>query len=546
MYNSLIILGIRLRSQIKEEQSKIYNMKTKLSNPLDLFLGRGNNEVEQKELNQFKIILIAFLAINPLLLHTVGPFYTSIAMLLQFLFILFRSTTVYPAISGGLLVSEAIILKLVTTEGIWHEWTASFDVFMLVLFMVAAVSYLKQFMTYMFVNLLVKVQNKIVLSVIICLAAAVLSAFLDALTVTAVLITVVSQLYDIILNFRAGKSYGDTIGDHTDDDLREALGIQIQDYRQFLRSIMIHGLIGTALGGVMTMVGEPQNVMLVKIINGILETANMPLWDFQTFFIKMLPVTIPTLIFGLMTTTLLEKFKLFGFGKVMTPEEREVIMEWRNQYMTSMNQTEKLSLMMQGVVALLLVFMLITHFAEVGLIGLIIIIFASATTGKKDEHDFVPAFEEGGPFLVVLGVLFAFVAMLHEQHTFMPAINFASTLGEHDQRVFFFSMSGFLSAVSDNVFVAKIFMDAAIDLVKGGQLNIQEIKHLESLTVSINAGTNIFSVLTPNGQAAFLFFLTSALAKKKLLMGWTEIFKMSLPYAVVMIATATSCIMFLL
>lgn len=521
-------------------------MKNHLSNPFDLFLGRANSEKEQKELLSFKVTLIAFLAVNPLLLETVGPFYTSIGMLLQFLFILFRSTTVYPAISGGLLVAEAIILKLVTTEGIWHEWTASFDVFMLVLFMVAAVSFLKQFMTYMFVNLLVKVQNKIALSLIICFSAAVLSAFLDALTVTAVLITVIGQLYDIVLNFRAGKSYGDTVGDYTDDELREALGTQIQDYRQFLRSIMIHGLIGTALGGVMTMVGEPQNVMLVKIINTILTQANLPLWDFQTFFIKMLPVTLPTLAAGLITTAILEKFKLFGFGKVMTPEEKEVIMEWRNQYMQSMNQTEKLSLMMQGIVALLLVFMLITHFAEVGLIGLVIIIFASATTGKKDEHDFVPAFEEGGPFLVVLGVLFAFVAMLHEQHTFMPAINFAGTLGEHEQRTFFFSMSGLLSSVSDNVFVAKIFMDAAIEMVKDGQLTLQEIKHLESLTVSINAGTNIFSVLTPNGQAAFLFFLTSALAKKKLLMSWGEIFKMTLPYAVVMIATSLICVMFVL
>jgi len=518
----------------------------RLSTPFDLFLGRANEEKEQKKLLKFKVILIAFLAINPLLLETVGPFYTSIAMLLQFLFLLFRSTIVYPAISGGLLVAEAIILKLVTTEGIWHEWTASFDVFMLVLFMVAAVSFLKQFMTYMFVNLLVKVPNKVVLSFIICSLAAILSAFLDALTVTAVLITVVGQLYDIVLNFRAGKSYGDSVGKYTDDELREALGPQIQDYRQFLRSIMIHGLIGTALGGVMTMVGEPQNVMLVKIINTILTQTDLPLWDFQTFFIRMLPVTLPTLLAGLTTTIILEKFKLFGFGKVMTSEEKEVIMEWRNQYIQSMNQTERLSLMMQGVVALLLVFMLITHFAEVGLIGLVIIIFASATTGKKDEHDFVPAFEEGGPFLVVLGVLFAFVAMLHEQHTFMPAINFAATLGDHDQRNFFFGASGVLSAISDNVFVAKIFMDAAIDMVKDGNLTLQEIKHLENLTVSINAGTNIFSVFTPNGQAAFLYFLMSALAKKKLLMDWLGIFKMSLPYAVVMIATSLLCVMFLI
>ncbi len=518
----------------------------RLKTPFDLFLGRASSEKEQKQLDQFKLIMIAFLAINPLLLHTIGPFWTSIAMLLQFLFLLFRSTMVYPAITGGLLVAEAIILKLVSTESIWHEWIASFDVFMLVLFMVAAVSYLKQFMTYAFINLLVKVSSKTNLSLIVCCSAALLSAFLDALTVTAVLITVVSQLYDIVLNFRAGQTYGDSVNEHTDVELREALGPQINNYRQFLRSIMIHGLIGTALGGVMTMVGEPQNVMLVKIINTILEQAGLPLWDFNTFFVKMLPVTLATLIFGLVTTILLEHFKLFGFGVTMTPEEREVLTEWKQQYMQSMNRTEKLSIMIQGVIALLLAIMLITHFAVVGLIGLVIIIFATATTGKKDEHDFVPSFEEGGPFLVVLGVLFAFVAMLHEQHTFMPAIQFATALGEHGQKIFYFLGSGILSAVSDNVFVAKIFMDAAVDMMKEGQLTVTEIKHLEQLTVSINAGTNIFSVLTPNGQAAFLFFLTSALAKNRLNMGWLEIFKMTLPYAIVMIVVSLLCVMFVL
>jgi Na+:H+ antiporter, NhaB family len=34
----------------------------------------------------------------------------------------------------------------------------------------------------------------------------------------------------------------------------------------------------------------------------------------------------------------------------------------------------------------------------------------------------------------------------------------------------------------------------------------------DKLAVSINTGTNIPSVATPNGQAAFLFLLTSALA----------------------------------
>ncbi len=38
------------------------------------------------------------------------------------------------------------------------------------------------------------------------------------------------------------------------------------------------------------------------------------------------------------------------------------------------------------------------------------------------------------------------------------------------------------------------------------------LKQFELLAVAINTGTNLPSVATPNGQAAFLFLLTSALA----------------------------------
>ncbi len=37
------------------------------------------------------------------------------------------------------------------------------------------------------------------------------------------------------------------------------------------------------------------------------------------------------------------------------------------------------------------------------------------------------------------------------------------------------------------------------------------LKQYELLAVAINTGTNLPSVATPNGQAAFLFLLTSAL-----------------------------------
>ena len=61
-------------------------------------------------------------------------------------------------------------------------------------------------------------------------------------------------------------------------------------------------------------------------------------------------------------------------------------------------------------------------------------------------------------------------------------------------------------------------------------------QHFEALAIAINTGTNIPSVATPNGQAAFLFLLTSALAP---LVGlsYARMIWMALPYTISMTAT---------
>ena len=55
----------------------------------------------------------------------------------------------------------------------------------------------------------------------------------------------------------------------------------------------------------------------------------------------------------------------------------------------------------------------------------------------------------------------------------------------------------------------------------------------DMLAVAINTGTNIPSVATPNGQAAFLFLLTSALAPL-IRLSYLTMVKMALPYTIVM------------
>lgn len=56
------------------------------------------------------------------------------------------------------------------------------------------------------------------------------------------------------------------------------------------------------------------------------------------------------------------------------------------------------------------------------------------------------------------------------------------------------------------------------------------LPQFELLAVAINTGTNLPSVATPNGQAAFLFLLTSALAPL-ICLSYGRMVWMALPYS---------------
>ena len=93
--------------------------------------------------------------------------------------------------------------------------------------------------------------------------------------------------------------------------------------------------------------------------------------------------------------------------------------------------------------------------------------------------------------------------------------------------------NGVLSAVSDNVFVATVYVDEVGQALLKGEIDRDTF---DLLAVAINTGTNIPSVATPNGQAAFLFLLTSALAPLVRL-SYGRMVVMALPYTIVMSIT---------
>ena len=180
--------------------------------------------------------------------------------------------------------------------------------------------------------------------------------------------------------------------------------------------------------------------------------------------------------------------------------------------------------------ALALVVALAVHVAAVGLVGLGVIVLATAFSGVTEEHQIGHAFQEALPFTALLVVFFAIVAVIHEQHLFTPVVHFVLSLPPEAQPATFYLANGALSAISDNVFVATVYIDQVNQALSLGDISRMQFEHL---AVAINTGTNIPSVATPNGQAAFLFLLTSALAPL-IGLSYLRMVAMALPYTVTM------------
>ena len=147
--------------------------------------------------NWYKQTIIGFIVINPLLLMVAGPVFTGWALIAEFIFTLALALRCYPLQPGGLLAIEGILLGLADPHSVFHEAEANFEVILLLMFMVAGIYFMKDLLLFVFTKILLNVRSKKLLAFLFSIVSAVLSAFLDALTVTAVLISVgvVSLLY---------------------------------------------------------------------------------------------------------------------------------------------------------------------------------------------------------------------------------------------------------------------------------------------------------------------------------------------------------------
>ena len=490
-----------------------------LNNLYKMFLGSSPS--------WYKNTIIAFLIFNPIALYTLnylgfnGSFFIGWLLLLQFIFTLALALKCYPLQPGGLLAIQALMIGLTSPYTLLHEVENNLEVILLLVFMVAGIYFMKNLMLNIFTKLLLRVHSKTKLSLLFCFVAAFLSAFLDALTVTAVLIAVGIGFYRIFHLANSGADFSVKNHNILDDSSLSIEGTEdLENFKSFLRDLIMHGVVGTALGGVCTIVGEPQNLLI----------ANIAGWEFIEFAVRMAPITVPVFIAGMITCFSVEKFRLFGFGTHLPLRIKNIFHEYNDYEVSQRTDIMKLELIIEMIVGLLLIIALALHLAAVGIIGLGVIILLTSFKGITDEHDLGDAFKEALPFTALLVVFFAVVSVIADQALFSPIIAYVLAQNLDVQAPIFFVANGLLSAISDNVFVATIYINEIKEALDSDVISRAQF---DNLAIAINTGTNIPSIATPNGQAAFLFLLTSSLAPL-IGLSYMRMVKMALPYTVVL------------
>ena len=466
----------------------------------------------------YKSCIILFLVLNPILFSFAGTdsgFILGWIILLQFIFTLVFSIQCYPLQPGGLIAFQALLLGLTDPKHVLHEIETNLEVILLLVFMVSAIFFMKNLLMVIFTKLLQTIKSKILLSLLFVISAAFLSAFLDALTVTAVLITVTIGFYQIFENSYKSNEINKSEFEHG---------------KSFLADIMMHGAVGTALGGVCTIVGEPQNLLI----------ADKAGWEFMEFFYRMAPVTMPVLVSGLICCVLIERFKVFNYGFELSDSLRGKIISQANKADAERTDLDKLHLVIEAILGICLILALGFHLAPVGVIGLFLMVFLTAFKGITEEHQLGGAFKESLPFTALLVIFFVVVAVISDQKLFTPVIDVVLATSENVQVPLFYLANGALSAISDNVFVATVYMN---EIVQALNNNVITQDQFDRLAVAINTGTNLPSVATPNGQAAFLFLLTSSLAPLIGLSYMRMVYK-ALPYTIVLTLVGLACVIY--
>ncbi|MBN0287490.1 sodium/proton antiporter, partial [Pseudomonas aeruginosa] len=126
------------------------------------------------------------------------------------------------------------------------------------------------------------------------------------------------------------------------------------------------------------------------------------------------------------------------YGEPLPPTVRKVLQEFDDRSRAQRSRQERLRLVAQALIGVWLIVALAFHLAEVGLIGLSVIILATSFTCVTDEHAIGKAFTEALPFTALLTVFFSIVAVIIDQQLFTPVIEFVLQASPHAQLSLFY------------------------------------------------------------------------------------------------------------
>ena len=472
-----------------------------------------------------KMSMIGILIFNTLLyyieptlnLNTTEYFILGWCIILESIFILAVSLKCHPLLGFSLLLIQILFFGLTSSALIYKEIEHNLSVILLIIFCTAFVYFHKNLLNLLFFKLILKVKTKIALSIACLLTMAVLSAFLNALTIIIIIITVSINLFKTFVQYIEGQ---------------ENFEKELAEFKSFLKNILMHSAIGTAVGGISTIISEPQNFLIAKTMN----------WDFVTFTTNMLPLIITITIVAIIVCFSVEYFKLFGFGSKISPIAREIIVRMEHDYIKRIKTKEKATIILQAISLTSFIIVLLCNLLEIGIAGLLVIGFISSMNGINDEHELGKSFQDSMPFASLIILFFSIVTMINNLALFEPIIKTVLAFTDNTRLIAFYLANALLSIMSDNVFVATIYMGELSKAFTSGLITTNELREL---AIAVNAGTNISSVATPNGQAAFLFLLTSPITKL-IGLSYNGMVKMAFPYFVFFTITGLLTILYLI
>ena len=315
-----------------------------------------------------------------------------------------------------------------------------------------------------------------------------LSAFLDALTVDRRRSSRSPTGFYAVYHRVASGSGLDDDHDHDDDELvDDPLRGDLERFRAFLRSLMMHAAVGTAMGGLRRSSANRRTSLIGELAG----------WDFVEFFVRMPPVTMPVLRRRGSRRALLERTALVRLRRPLPASVREVMRALGRARVGQRTPPQRARLIVQAITATCLVVGLALHVAEVGLDRLGVICSRRRSPASISEQRLGHAFEDALPFTALLVTFFAIVAVIHDQGLFAPVID--RVLADEGQAQLALHLRRDRSAVGDQR--QRLRRDRVhhrgAAAFEAGEITREQF---ELLAIAINAGTNVPSIATPNGS----------------------------------------------